>query len=476
MSPPSAIPRPRAFAATLALAFALLFVIFYGGASLIGSWIPWRIAPALPLENRIPFLPGWAGVYLSLPLLLLCALLRQPWQRQWALFATLVVQLVIASLCFVLLPVQTTFPPRDSHGLLALADALNLSGNYLPSLHTAFACTAAFVLRRAWYWLWAALILASTLFIHEHHLLDLAAGILLALLTCRHVMPRALAPAALQRVTREWLWLANQYAFARRHRRYAWISVLIYGQRLCNPARGRLLVSGYVFLQAFDDWMDGDRPAPNPPAIADALLSAWPQGRFTDDAEWMRLAAHFRHELQGTRHPAQACQEVQALLATMRDDYLRARTRAVWTEAQILAQHRRTFSHSLNLLLIALDSPLRARDIPELVDALGWCSTLRDLREDLRAGIINIPLSLWQTLDSDTQHDPERLIRHPLLQAWMENGRRHTLRQLAQLDERLPALAADRAGKRIVRIFAGSVRQFARKRYFALYPHLNNST
>ena len=192
-------PRDAAFALALSALFALLFAAVYGGANLLAGAVSWRVRPALAFEAAIPFLPAAATVYLSLPLLLVCCALRADRRGAWTLFAVLCAELLAAAPFFVLLPVETAWPPRVAAGVwrpfFLLADALSLPRNHFPSPHTAFACTAAWFAwrqkfpRRAWLGAWAAAVVASTLLIREHHLADLAGGLLLALAACRWVPP-----------------------------------------------------------------------------------------------------------------------------------------------------------------------------------------------------------------------------------------------------------------------------------------------
>ena len=71
-----------------------------------------------------------------------------------------------------------------------------LSHNWFPSLHVALSTTAVLVLWRAWGRVpwgmigWAAAISLSTLFVHQHHLADIAGGVLLAWATVRLVYDR----------------------------------------------------------------------------------------------------------------------------------------------------------------------------------------------------------------------------------------------------------------------------------------------
>ena len=184
------LPHPRRFFFALAVLFALLFLAGYGGSNLIAAYIPWHISPALPFESAIPFLPAWSAVYLTVPLLPAASVRWADWRETWALFAVLTAELAAACPFFILLPVQTAYPPRLAEGFwqpwFALADHLSMAHNHLPSLHAAFACTAALAAwkhsaaRFALIAPWAAAVVASTLLIHEHHLSDLVCGALLA--------------------------------------------------------------------------------------------------------------------------------------------------------------------------------------------------------------------------------------------------------------------------------------------------------
>ena len=486
------LPHPRRFFFVLAALFALLFLAGYGGSNLIAAYIPWHIRPALPFESAIPFLPAWSAVYLTVPLLLAASVRWADWRETWALFAVLTAELAAACPFFILLPVQTAYPPRLAEGFwqpwFALADHLSMAHNHLPSLHAAFACTAALAAWRhsaarfALIAPWAAAVIASTLLIHEHHLSDLVCGALLAAAVWHTVGPWARRPDILRRVSVEWQMLLEQATFARRHRRYALISLILAAYRLRHPARGGLLVSGYCFLQAFDDLMDGDRQtARTADEEACRLIREWRHGRFDENDPYSRLAADFRGRLKTSEAsfceaktkavssckaktdieglgeakanakysrktetvlPAAAARfaltRTLGLLHTMHLDRLRAERAQLWTEAEIAAQHRRTFTRSLDLLLAALGSSVRGRDLPELVDALGWCSTMRDLPEDLRAGIVNIPSELWRQAGwpSEKRHDPAALSADAAFRDWMRQERNRALQLLDQADRR----------------------------------------
>ena len=128
------LPHPRRFFFALAALFALLFLAGYGGSNLIAAYIPWHISPALPFESAIPFLPAWSAVYLTVPLLLAASVRWADWRETWALFAVLIAELAAACPFFILLPVQTAYPPRLAEGFwqpwFALADHLSMAHNH----------------------------------------------------------------------------------------------------------------------------------------------------------------------------------------------------------------------------------------------------------------------------------------------------------------------------------------------------------
>ena len=509
----------RISAYALILLFTLLFILLFGGSSCLAAYR--NPAPALVLNSTVPLIPATAWLYLSLPLFLVCAARRLNIAAQWRFFLLLTGELVVASIAFQLYPVHVHFmQPENPQGagqtLLRLAHTIGMSHNYLPSLHCAFATTAAALLHRhvsrparAVIWLYAAAINISTLTIHAHHWLDLVAGNLLVLLLWQPI--RRLARATLPDYQTHLLWLHNQARFARRHPRYALVSLILYSQYPFHPKRSKLMIAGYCFLQAFDDLMDGDRQtARTADEEARRLIREWRHGRFDENDPYSRLAADFRGRLKtseasfceaktdiegldeakaNAKHPGKtetalpaaaarfALTRTLGLLHTMHLDRLRAERAQLWTEAEIAAQHRRTFTRSLDLLLAALGSSVRGRDLPELVDALGWCSTMRDLPEDLRAGIVNIPSELWRQAGwpSEKRHDPAALSADAAFRDWMRQERSRALQLLDQADRRTAALN-DGTARRISNLFARSVRRFAEQRLPARYPWLNGPT
>ena len=126
-------------------------------------------------------------------------------------------------------------------------------------------------------------------------------------------------------------------------------------------------------------------------------------------------------------------------------------------------------------MLAAQQAALRAADVPELVEALGWCSTFRDLREDLGAGIVNVPREVLLAAGIRTAPaiDADELLAAPPMRAWMMSERALALARLDATDARLRALRG-RSGARALGVFARSVRNFASVRFAKRFPTLEN--
>jgi fatty acid desaturase len=189
-----------------AAVFAAAFQLLYGLASADFVARTTFYAVALPIDAQAPFWPLWSLAYVSIGPLLLAATvaLRLP-ERTLPFLAALMLQLVVGVLCFLASPVEAMPVPATAMtgleaGLFALADGINLEGNMMPSLHVAFAISAAWAAgpRLSWPWRlaiwgWAGAIVASTWLIRQHWLLDIAGGAVLAGVVMGLAYPRLIA-------------------------------------------------------------------------------------------------------------------------------------------------------------------------------------------------------------------------------------------------------------------------------------------
>lgn len=186
-------------AAGLSLANALWFAFVYGGADRLTARRAFRVPVHFPMELRIPFVPWMTVFYMSLYILFFLAPFILRTRREFrAVVGAMAAAILASGIAFLLFPAELAFAPvREEDlgiwaGLYRIADGLNLTYNLLPSLHVTFAvlCVSFFSPRaprtiQALLWLWALLIAASTVLIHQHHVLDAVAGWLLAILLSR---------------------------------------------------------------------------------------------------------------------------------------------------------------------------------------------------------------------------------------------------------------------------------------------------
>ena len=192
------------YAGLLSLANALWFVLVYDGADFLTARRSFRVPVHFPAELSIPFVPAMTVFYMSIYLLFLAApfILRTRHEFR-ALVSTLAFVIFCGGIGFLLFPGELAFaPPRKGElgmwaGLYHFADTLNLTYNLVPSLHVALnvVCVTVFSSRapargKVLLWLWAMLIAASTILTHQHHVLDVATGWLLAVVGEKAVFRR----------------------------------------------------------------------------------------------------------------------------------------------------------------------------------------------------------------------------------------------------------------------------------------------
>jgi membrane-associated phospholipid phosphatase len=143
----------------------------------------------LPLELRIPFIPQFIWAYLSMYVLFLMPPLFIPAANMPALGKQLIAGSLVSAVVFLILPAELGFvrvvPPRAPYAVIFTSVfGVDRPCNLVPSLHVIY--SSAIVLAcadfarpalRAGLLLWLVVIVASTVFVHQHHLLDVAAAL-----------------------------------------------------------------------------------------------------------------------------------------------------------------------------------------------------------------------------------------------------------------------------------------------------------
>lgn len=192
-APPAA--RWPARLSTFALWGALVGVVFFSVYPTM-NWLtgqrPQQYALYFAGELNIPFVPQFIWFYLSMYLLFAAPpFFLEPGQLR-RLARELIAGTLAAGVVFLLLPARLGFTrslPGDPllDALYAGIFALDQPFNLVPSLHVVYSAAIALAIaapggrgRQLLFGLWLALICASTLLVHQHHLLDVGSGLLLA--------------------------------------------------------------------------------------------------------------------------------------------------------------------------------------------------------------------------------------------------------------------------------------------------------
>lgn len=180
----------------------LVFGICYPLTNFLAQQAQVRRSFALPPDAAIPFLPWMIVPYASSGLLftLVFFLVRTPEQLR-VVSRRLLLATVAGVLVFVLVPARfAPARPVPAHALPAAMfrwlDLVDQPYNQLPSLHVAYCVILWLALRqlctggvRAGLGAWLVLVGASTVFTWQHHLVDVAAGLLLGAASALLVRP-----------------------------------------------------------------------------------------------------------------------------------------------------------------------------------------------------------------------------------------------------------------------------------------------
>lgn len=272
--------------------------------------------------------------------------------------------------------------------------------------------------------------------------------------------------------------LREMARFGRRHPRYWLIAAALVAASLGRWRRRRVLRTGFTLLQLVDDLLDGDRPSQVEPleltrTVAERIAArAAGQKTAPPNGALETLADAFTADLQKAGGEG-AVDLALELIGVMQADRRRVLERTRLSQDELRVQLRQTFQLSVDLMLIAAEAELRAADVPELIEAFGWCSVCRDLHEDLEAGLVNIPCEVLEEAGfgkAETFH-LDTLMAQAATRRWMREEHERAQQMLAQTETRLQELEG-RSGVKILRLFARSIDGFARRRFPRLYPDL----
>lgn len=186
--------RWRAFFKFMALFYALFFPFYFGMGHL--SSLHSTFALYMPWERDIPLIPWMIWPYLSLFSLFLLPLFHMTAGQIATLSRQSTATLLFAGATFLLFPAHLGYAPVAvegmHHSLFQLLFMVDTPHNLVPSLHVAFSalillgCAERASPPLVWtYSFWLLITSASTILVHQHHLLDVFGGLALAIISRR---------------------------------------------------------------------------------------------------------------------------------------------------------------------------------------------------------------------------------------------------------------------------------------------------
>ena len=182
----------RSKALVVSVGLSVLFLIVYGGC----NWITARRANVgtfyFEWEREMPFVAFFILPYMSIDLFFVGAPFLCRTERELSILAKrIATAIVVAGICFLLLPLRFAFPRPPADGWVgALFDwfrGMDAPYNLLPSLHAAltlllldiyFHRLRGFI--RVATMIWFVLIALSPILTYQHHLIDIFGGFVLA--------------------------------------------------------------------------------------------------------------------------------------------------------------------------------------------------------------------------------------------------------------------------------------------------------
>ena len=178
----------------LALLVIINLIVYEGTQFLMLHAKHWELA--LPLDGRIPFRPAWMVIYILAYLQWAVGyvmIARESRERCYRVFMGEIIAKFICGLFFIVMPTRIERPSVEGSGFIAwftrLVFSADLPGNLFPSIHCLeswFCFRGAIGMKRAPRWYAPAmlaltlLVVASTLLVKQHVLVDIPAGILVA--------------------------------------------------------------------------------------------------------------------------------------------------------------------------------------------------------------------------------------------------------------------------------------------------------
>jgi PAP2 superfamily len=173
------------------LALTLLFLLTYGGTNWLASMRPTRFHIYFTQELAVPFVPLMIWAYLSLQVFFVLPLLVLNSAGLSRFGEALALAILVAGAIHLILPADLGWARPETvpgYPVFTRFFSFDRPHNLVPSLHVAFSALTCMVVWNATQsrWvrciasLWTVTLICSVSLVHQHHLADIASGLVLA--------------------------------------------------------------------------------------------------------------------------------------------------------------------------------------------------------------------------------------------------------------------------------------------------------
>lgn len=186
----------------LSLFQTFLFISVYGFTNWLALRHNYHFQLWMPLELQIPLIPAFILGYFSLNVLMWVPAFTLSVDELNALNRAMAWATLIAGLFFLMMPAPIGFIRTDVTGPFASFYQklyhIDLTANTFPSLHITFSYLFVRIILNSMkryhyiFWVWFFVIALSVLLTHQHHLIDIAGGMVLAEICFRKIYIRTL--------------------------------------------------------------------------------------------------------------------------------------------------------------------------------------------------------------------------------------------------------------------------------------------
>lgn len=205
-----------------------------------------------------------------------------------------------------------------------------------------------------------------------------------------------------------------------------WLMVLsFYLKGIGNALPAKVFRAGYFFARHIDDVLDGDRPSitSDPKTYVESIVESMDASEGGPEiVELYRFTVkHLAAMVHADESPEAYFKRV--IKDAMLFDYERAQERRILSSEELEQYYEDTFEPVMDIALIGTGSSMRCTDIPEAIWTQGHLYSIRDLSDDLSAGIINIPREVLEesSIDTSKPFSAEDAYADPVISKWVED-------------------------------------------------------